>query len=115
MLYYMRSLLGAVAPLAVSIPTLAAGVGSSAIVVSNPTSPATVTGGVGPYSYAWSVSAQTGNKTVTITSPSASSTTFRVSTLVAGDSGYCDAICTVTDTATQVAVSNICSVQLDRT
>jgi hypothetical protein len=67
---------------------------------------ATVTGGTGPYAYAWSAVIGGGSGVWTINSPSSQTTTFTCTDTGLGDFASQDFICTVTDSASAVAESN---------
>ena len=112
MLFYAREMLGGISMI-VTIPTTATGAGTTSA-ISTPSIATTVTGGTAPFTYLWTVSNQTGSKTVIVNTPTAASTAFSIGGTVPGDSGTCNAKCTVTATGGATAVSNICAVQLDR-
>ena len=89
---------------------------ASTATITSPNCGTTVTGGSGTYTYLWSVSAQTGTKTVQINAATVSTTFFYTTLNSTGTEGICNAICTVTDTVTSlVAVSNIANVDLTHT
>lgn len=96
-----------------SIPTSASKTANTATISSDPVACTTI-GGSGGNLYQWSVSNQSGNLTVQIQSPTASTAVFRVLGAVSGDDGECDAICTVTDSTGHVAISNVCHILLTR-
>ena len=72
-----------------------------------------VTGGVGPFTYAWSLSSD-GGGSETISTPSASNTTFVVAVTAAG-SRVLTATCVVTDSATNLTASCQATVQASYT
>lgn len=77
-------------------------IGGGTTTVTSDATTATPSGGTAPYTYAWS---QTGGDSMTITSPTAASTTFSKSVPDAvGYEGYF--VCVVTDNVGQVAATN---------
>lgn len=75
---------------------------------------ATITGGIGPWTYSWTVFNQIGSLNVQVVTPTGSSTAFRILGSMTLDEGTCSAICTVTDTGNGGAttVSNVCTVNI---
>lgn len=93
-------MMGAGGLYAESSPDFVSAVGSGVSIMTPPVS-VSVYGGVGPYSYAWSVGP---SGKVTASSPSGQTTSFIGSFLAAGEEVTDTAICTVTDTGSgQVA------------
>lgn len=84
-------------------PAAVAGYGNSASAVDITTAPttATPTGGVAPYTYAWSSASGW-----TVNSPTSATTSFTATGVIAGSMEQADFTCTVTDAATIAAQTN---------
>jgi hypothetical protein len=107
-------LLAGVSPLSVSVaPSTVTQTSASSPVTSNPAT-ATVTGGIPPYAYAWTVSNQSGPTNITVLSPALASTAFRSGTMPASTTETCDALVTVTDATGKTATAPA-SISLSRT
>ena len=98
------------APAAVAAPTSLSAVGASAT-ESTGVCTVSVTGGVMPYTYAWTW--QSGGSGITIGSPSAASTVFSASSLSPGNTDTGTALCTVTDALGQTSTAT-CAVSIER-
>ncbi|MEM9600675.1 MAG: hypothetical protein AAF926_06605 [Pseudomonadota bacterium] len=72
---------------------------------------ATVTGGIGPFTYSWTRAS--GSTKISAISPSAASTAFQSSGLSPGESAVATFIVTVTDTATGNQVFDTVSVTIE--
>jgi len=93
-------------------PTSVSGSGNTNAITST-ASTATPTGGIGPFTYAWSNVG--GDAAVVAVSPSSASSTFRKNPMMPGDSTSATFNCLVTDTGTGFSVTtNNVSVSLDR-
>lgn len=81
------------------------------------TPPVTTTpaGGTPPYTYAWVLSSQTGTKTVAAVNPTNATTTFQITGSGPGDTGTCNAVCTVTDSLSDTADTNTVGVMITNT
>ena len=93
-------------PLSMSITPLTISGGGSfsgPLVVTTDAATANVTGGLGPYTYVWTVTSGTG---ITVNSPSMASTTAR-KTVISGDSDTGTLQCEVTDAIGQTATDTI--------
>lgn len=97
----------------VSVPGSVSKTGFTAILTTSAVA-ATVTGGIGPFTYSWTVANQTGSRDVDVVTPTGSSTAFRIIGSMSADEGTCDAVCTITDTGNGGAttVSNVCVVNI---
>ena len=107
-----QMLLAGITPLSVTTsPTTIAASGSASTITSG-NCVATAVGGTPPYSYAWVLTAQTGNKTVVAVSPASGTTAFRITTAtVVADEGICNATVTATDSS--LATANALAVPVD--
>lgn len=105
----------AVAQLAATAsPSTIAGSGNTSIITTSQNATATATGGVGPFTYAWTRGSTIGD--IQAVSPSAASTVFRATGIGPGATWDAIFICTVTDTATgQTVATNSVDVAIDRT
>jgi hypothetical protein len=93
-----------------SIASLSGSRLGAGVVNTSSSTTANVTGGVGPFTYAWT--RQSGSVAITATAPSSATTSFTATVAVA-DSFTAVFICTVTDTATGIInVSGTVSVNL---
>ena len=103
---------GGAAAFTATIPATLYGSGSGATSsgsVTTGSASVTVSGGIAPYTYAWSYIS--GNSSITITTPTGSSTTF--SATVAGIPKQANYQCTVTDSLGHTAVSGTINVTLE--
>lgn len=98
------------APFSVSVPANQEATTSSSSV--NTIVAATIVGGIGPFTYSWSVSGDIG---VSIVDPSVNPVTVRAVGLVLGEQKFGLVTATVTDTASGASVdSNTCTVTFTR-
>lgn len=87
---------------------------SSTSTVTSGNATASVTGGVGPFTYAWTWDDNIDS--ITALSPTSATTQFRKTGAVSGESYYGTARCTVTDTGNgSVTADDTVSVELTRT
>lgn len=94
-------------------PGLARASGFGPVSLTTNTVAASVTGGSGVYSFAWTYSPSSGVTGVLITDPTGSSTAFQIH-LAAGEDCFGQAFCTVTDSAGTVGVGG-CTVSMATT
>jgi len=65
----------------------------------NSTTASVVSGGVGPYTYSWSVTGRTGMSGCTPTSASSATTAFSCTGVAGVDTGSATGLCVITDTS----------------
>lgn len=100
---------------AAAAPTTVMGSGNSptGITISSGIATVTPTGGTDPLTYAWTKSS--GSSNWSAVNPTAATTSFRCTGVIAGDTQVSTWICTVTDGTTSTAVTNVVTAAVTNT
>jgi len=106
----LRTVATFASPLSLSIsPTSVAGTASSgtAVTVTTTTATATPSGGLGPFTYAWTFISKTGGDTPTAFSPSFATSAFQQANVAALENNSSVFRCTVTDSFGTTATADV--------